>query len=530
MDYRIELLDDDERMSMDNTGSIDVLRQRGGSNSDRIFRSICWLCEQNAINDLRLLLANLSINKSADDLKDIISNSTRYSDNGQTPLHIAVSKGSIQIVDMLLQRGALVNSIEMKTLCTPLHTAAIHSFHKCISTLIVFGADVTAQSTTGRCPLHYAAANGDIDTIKELLKGISLTHLRNNGSDVNNFEYSLAIRDLDGHTPLHLAVIDGNVKCIEYLIQMGSDLQCKDNDGRSALDIGNQMGHPESVIILLDSSKKSSNINHPVNITIGDVDTATIRLLPTEEYWVVIRESNMLQDDRGNVIVHKSKQMAAVWASKSRKYQDEQKDSDKGDASPDERSGKIMTILRRTARRLSRSNKSASSSPPSSSNNEKAVDFKLYVARIDVRRYKAFQTQVPFVINNSNEDNDNDDDPMWKQFKESLYSSSPSSSSSSLKEVADDGKKSNNPNQSEEEKLKQDIENLRSEISQLLDKRREKDRVVAVEERNEGNLLDISNDKQSVHENGDVSPSKRLSVKEIKTLFENKAISQRPLK
>jgi len=535
IEYSISLLDDDERMSMDELRSIDVLKKldnNNNNNNGRIFKNICTLCENNAINDLRLLLANLSFNNK-DILLDVLRNTIRYSDNGQSPLHIAIEKGSIQLVELLLQRGSPVDSVELKNLCTPLHTAAINSFNKCIPILIVFGANVIAQSSTGRCPLHYAAANGNLETIKELSKGISLTSLRNdnNSNNVNNFEYSLHIKDLDGHTPLHLAIIDGNINCIQYLIQMGSDLNCKDNDGRNALDICQLMGHSEPIISLLinnnsnstDNTLKSldnSNITNTLRIN----DTNLIGLLPNEDYWVVIKETNMLQDEEGNVVVHKTKQSAAIWANKSRKYEEEKKDYIVNNDASEKQGGNIINMIRKTARRLS----SSSSSSSSSKDNEKKLnDFKLYVAKLDTRRYKAFQMEVPFVINTSY--NDDDDDPNWRQFKSQVISND-NTSNSKLPVTS-----------SEVDRLKQEIENVKNEIASL-----EADRASRTAVMKGGNDSQIHADIRSSNDNNnnnnnnnddnnynnynnnnnnnpDGSANKRLSVKEIKIIFEKKS-------
>jgi hypothetical protein len=80
--------------------------------------------------------------------------------NGETPLHLAASKGHERIVRLLLERDFDMNAMTSIG-NTPLHVAAIHGRARVISVLVSKGADLCRANNHTRIPLYYAAAGGD---------------------------------------------------------------------------------------------------------------------------------------------------------------------------------------------------------------------------------------------------------------------------------------------------------------------------------------------------------------------------------
>ncbi len=77
--------------------------------------------------------------------------------SGASPLHYAVMKGRMQIVDVLLSRGADINS-RTRNGTTPLHTAALYARKEIAERLLEGRADINAVSLSGATPLALAAA------------------------------------------------------------------------------------------------------------------------------------------------------------------------------------------------------------------------------------------------------------------------------------------------------------------------------------------------------------------------------------
>ncbi|EFN87807.1 transient receptor potential channel pyrexia-like [Harpegnathos saltator] len=73
----------------------------------------------------------------------------------RTPLHFAVmsTDSSVELVQLLLKRGALVNAAD-KTGFTPLHIAALNEQSRCVDALIWAGADISATTCTGLSALN----------------------------------------------------------------------------------------------------------------------------------------------------------------------------------------------------------------------------------------------------------------------------------------------------------------------------------------------------------------------------------------
>ena len=76
---------------------------------------------------------------------------------GASPLHYAVMKGKLPMIELLISRGADIAS-RTKTGTTPLHTAALYARLEAAELLIAAGADVNAQSASGATPLKLAEA------------------------------------------------------------------------------------------------------------------------------------------------------------------------------------------------------------------------------------------------------------------------------------------------------------------------------------------------------------------------------------
>jgi hypothetical protein len=77
--------------------------------------------------------------------------------SGASPLHYAVMKGRMQIIDLLLSRNADVNS-RTRNGTTPLHTAALYARPEVAERLIEQRADINAVSAGGSTPLALATA------------------------------------------------------------------------------------------------------------------------------------------------------------------------------------------------------------------------------------------------------------------------------------------------------------------------------------------------------------------------------------
>jgi ankyrin repeat protein len=60
------------------------------------------------------------------------------------------------------------------------------------------------------------------------------------------------VRDSDGNTPLHLALMDGHVEVAEILLDIGVDVNARNNYNTIPLHLASQGGHLKLVQMLLD--------------------------------------------------------------------------------------------------------------------------------------------------------------------------------------------------------------------------------------------------------------------------------------
>jgi len=130
-----------------------------------------------------------------------------------TPLHLASSKGHIEIVEFLLNHGADME-LEIFDGETPLMLAAQHARHRqyeTIKTLLEHGAKVNHKDENGRTALHNAAMHRGKEVINLLISY---------GADVN-------ARNKYQSTPLHQAAMLNNIEAAKALVEHGADIFAK---------------------------------------------------------------------------------------------------------------------------------------------------------------------------------------------------------------------------------------------------------------------------------------------------------------
>ncbi|MDD5613821.1 MAG: ankyrin repeat domain-containing protein [Candidatus Omnitrophica bacterium] len=192
---------------------------------------------------------------------------------GMYALGTAASKGNLDMIKILLENGADINSQDDMMGWTPLISAANKGNNEAVKLLIDRGAIIDAADTAGYTALIYAATAGYKDTVELLVKS---------GADINYASggYSPLISALDnghtetakvliengadpnsstetGETPLILAAQKGNLAAVQVLLDYGADAEVKDNKGRTALAWAEFEQH-ENIIELL---KKPGNLN-----------------------------------------------------------------------------------------------------------------------------------------------------------------------------------------------------------------------------------------------------------------------------
>ena len=92
----------------------------------------------------------------------------RSRDGGYTPLQIAAARGAVEIVQLLIDSGAVVDARDFAQE-TALHSAARGGSTNVVELLLSRGTDVNARSTNGATPLSEAAGEGHMAVVELLL-------------------------------------------------------------------------------------------------------------------------------------------------------------------------------------------------------------------------------------------------------------------------------------------------------------------------------------------------------------------------
>uniref|UniRef100_A0A672K7Z4 Ankyrin repeat domain 27 n=1 Tax=Sinocyclocheilus grahami TaxID=75366 RepID=A0A672K7Z4_SINGR len=129
-------------------------------------------------------------------------------DRGYTPLHVAAICGQSLLIDLLVSKGAVVNSTDYHAL-TPLHLSCQKGFQGVTLLLLHYKANTDAQDNNGNTPLHLACMYGHEDCVKALLY-----------FDLHSCR--LNVQNDKGDTPLHIAARWGYEGIMEVLLENGA--------------------------------------------------------------------------------------------------------------------------------------------------------------------------------------------------------------------------------------------------------------------------------------------------------------------
>ncbi|GAI49523.1 unnamed protein product [marine sediment metagenome] len=139
-------------------------------------------------------------------------------DDGSMPLHYAANK---EVAELLITRGADLNAKSGGPLeWTPVHYAVARGSADVLELLIAKGADVCERDEHGLTPLHIAVMVGR----KQM--GLMLMAA---GADVD-------ARSNRGNTPLHAAVRRGDKELSAALVTRGADVNAENDNGWKPLN------------------------------------------------------------------------------------------------------------------------------------------------------------------------------------------------------------------------------------------------------------------------------------------------------
>jgi ankyrin repeat protein len=153
---------------------------------------------------------------------------------GMPALSAAAAAGNRAMVELLLSRGANVNSKDSHGK-TALHIAAEKEFPTVAEVLLANKADANAQDNSGNTPLFSAANNGSLKLVAMLLAAGANPNLPNK----------------QGLTPLVLPAAHRSSEIVKALLAAGANPNVERDNGRTPLSYAVEGGSPETVKVLL---------------------------------------------------------------------------------------------------------------------------------------------------------------------------------------------------------------------------------------------------------------------------------------
>uniref|UniRef100_A0A3P9M9I3 non-specific serine/threonine protein kinase n=1 Tax=Oryzias latipes TaxID=8090 RepID=A0A3P9M9I3_ORYLA len=226
--------------------------------------------------------------------------------HGTPPLLIAAGCGNIQIIEVLMRKGAEIQAND-KSGANAVYYAARHGHVETLRFLHEKKCPLNVQDKSGETALHVAARYGNVDVVSYLCTIQADPNLADReqeiplhcaawhgysavaralcqaGCDVNatnregesplltasargfvdiveclvEHRADLQATDKHGRTPLHLAAKNGSLEVVRHLCLAGANIDAVTNDGKTAEDLASADRH-EPIVSLLSKLKKDN--------------------------------------------------------------------------------------------------------------------------------------------------------------------------------------------------------------------------------------------------------------------------------
>ena len=259
-----------------------------------------------------------------------------FDDDDLTPIHLAAQKGAHQVLEFLLAktleygiRPEVALSFLDEENRTPTQFAVESGSTKVLELLLKYGASPTLTKGDHLPPLHMACYQGKLDIVTAMLQmcGSAILHSRDQEGKTALHHSTASIRSKElipclleqgaeinaldncGFTPLHTAIVAGNLEAVKELLQKGSDPTLKTKRGRNALHVAVERNrdevvkclllHPSGPFLISDPDKDGKiPLHYALEHSLHDIVVSMIHCVITHH-----KNAN-LKDRKGNNYLH----------------------------------------------------------------------------------------------------------------------------------------------------------------------------------------------------------------------------------
>jgi ankyrin repeat protein len=242
--------------------------------------------------------------------------------NGKTPLHDSIRWGIIRMETLLIGNGADLEVRDNEG-NTPFMEAIMAGYIASAERLNEIGADVTTRNNRGDTPLHIAVAQDRLDMVVLLLGWGAKIHARNI-LEKTPFQVALAssermvsalltpgwigVPDDDGRSPLHIAILsNAGAETFRIIIDLGARVSSVDLDGKTPLHLALERDKWDHAKLLADGGANvfavAGNGKTPAEIAIAKGREAINAIFSGRAIAA--------QDPTGNTILHYAARIGA---------------------------------------------------------------------------------------------------------------------------------------------------------------------------------------------------------------------------
>ncbi len=149
----------------------------------------------------------------------------------QDGLYTALQDGSLKVAQVLVDWPKTNVEIRTPQDESPLMMAALKGQQELVSRLIARDADINKPGWT---PLHYAATNGHVAVMKQMLHQHAF----------------IDAQSPNGTTPLMMAAMYGSTAAVRLLVEEGADPLMKNEQGMTAADFAQRVNRPDAIQLI----------------------------------------------------------------------------------------------------------------------------------------------------------------------------------------------------------------------------------------------------------------------------------------